>query len=218
MHGVIFDVEGTLVDCVAETLQSWQESLTRFGFKVPIEVLQLYSGMDGDEMLQILAPHFDSKTRARARATNGTHYRKLYLPKLKAFAGVRPLFEAIKSSGCRIALATGCAGSDLARYRRLLDVDDLIDAVACEDDVPRGKPDPAVILCAARQLELPTGACVMIGDSPYDAEAASAAGMAALGLATGGYAREALIEAGCFAVADDLLEAGRLLEQRALMA
>lgn len=218
MHAVIFDVEGTLVNCVPETLQCWQESLARFGLKVPIDVLQLYSGMDGDEMLQIIAPHFDARMRARALAANGAHYRKRYLPKLIAFGGVRPLFEAIKSSGSRIALATGCAGHDLARYRRLLDVDDLIDGAACEDDVAKGKPAPAVVLHAAERLQMPPQACVVVGDSPYDAEAATSAGMAALGLATGGFADDVLIDAGCFAVATDLLDAGRLLEQRALMA
>jgi hypothetical protein len=58
--GYIFDVEGTLVDCVREDLLSLQESLADFGLTVPYDVLQLYSGLDGDQTLQLVAPDLDA--------------------------------------------------------------------------------------------------------------------------------------------------------------
>jgi phosphoglycolate phosphatase-like HAD superfamily hydrolase len=86
----------------------------------------------------------------------------------------------------------------------LLNVDDLISATACGDDVEHGKPDPRLIGMALRKLGLPASDAVMVGDTPYDAEAALEAGAAAVSVLTGGFASEALVEAGCFAVARNL--------------
>ena len=57
--GYIFDVEGTLVDCVRQNLLSLQEALAEFGVTVAYEVLQLYSGLDGDQTLQLVAPDLE---------------------------------------------------------------------------------------------------------------------------------------------------------------
>jgi phosphoglycolate phosphatase-like HAD superfamily hydrolase len=112
---------------------------------VPYETLQLYSGLDGDETLKIIAPSLTGEERKR---------------------------------------------------RSLLGVDDLIDHVACGEDVEKGKPDPGLVRLAVEKLRLPAARCVMIGDTPYDAEAAVAVEAAAIGLLSGGFAREALLEAG----------------------
>jgi phosphoglycolate phosphatase-like HAD superfamily hydrolase len=106
--GMIFDIEGTLIDCIPQNLHSWQETLSSFGLTVPIEDLQRYSGMDGDEMLQILAPAMDAKLRKRALEAEGKNFEAKYLKSVRAFAGVRSLFEDIKGGGGKIAFATDC--------------------------------------------------------------------------------------------------------------
>jgi phosphoglycolate phosphatase-like HAD superfamily hydrolase len=159
--GFIFDVEGTLVDCVPQTLKSLQEALEQFGHHVPYNTLQLN--------------------------------------------GVRDVFRSLIEQGGRIALATDCKGPALKHYLSLLNVEEFISATACGDDVEHGKPDPRLVGMALRKLNLPGPQAVMVGDTPYDAEAAVEAGASAAGVLTGGFSREALLEAGCFAVADDLL-------------
>jgi HAD superfamily hydrolase (TIGR01549 family) len=131
-------------------------------------------------------------------------YEAKYLRNVKAFTGVRHVFETLTKSGGKIALATDCKGQALKHYLSLLNVDDLIDSLACGDDVEHGKPDPRLVGLALRKLGVSAGQAVMIGDTPYDAEAAAGAGTAAAGLLTGGFAREALAEAGCFVVAEEL--------------
>jgi HAD superfamily hydrolase (TIGR01549 family) len=204
--GYIFDVEGTLVDCVRQNLLSLQESLANFGATVPYEILQLYSGLDGDETLQLIAPAMSAEERKRVLEAKEKIYDGKYLAMAKPFAGVRHVFEAIAKAGGRIALATDCKGPELKHYRSLLDVDDLISCVACGDDVEHGKPDPRLVQLAVRRLGVSVEQAIMIGDTPYDAEAARSAGVAAAGLLTGGFAKEALLEAGCSIVADDLPE------------
>ncbi|MEH2553680.1 HAD superfamily hydrolase (TIGR01549 family) [Bradyrhizobium algeriense] len=204
--GYIFDVEGTLVDCVRQNLLSLQESLANFGATVPYEILQLYSGLDGDQTLQLIAPAMSAEERKRVLEAKEKVYDGKYLAMAKSFAGVRDVLEAIAKAGGRIALATDCKGPELKHYRSLLDVDDLISCVACGDDVEHGKPDPRLVGLAVRRLGVSVKQAIMIGDTPYDAEAARSAGVAAAGLLTGGFAKEALLEAGCSIVAGDLPE------------
>ena len=77
--GLIFDIEGTLIDCIPQNLRRWQETLSTFGMTVPLEVLELYSGMDGDDMLKILAPKMDKSVRKRALEVQGKNFQAKYL-------------------------------------------------------------------------------------------------------------------------------------------
>jgi HAD superfamily hydrolase (TIGR01549 family) len=202
--GMIFDIEGTLIDCIPQNLRSWQETLSSFGFTVPIEVLRRYSGMDGSDMLQILAPGMDEKLRKQALEAEGKNYEAKYLKSVRAFAGVRALFEDIKRGGGKIAFATDCEDPQLKHYRAVLGVDDLIDVITCGEDVEEGKPSPGLVRLAAERLGVPRA--VMIGDTPYDAKAARAAGVSALGVLTGGFRDQALKDAGCFAVVREIAD------------
>jgi phosphoglycolate phosphatase-like HAD superfamily hydrolase len=200
----IFDVEGTLVDSVPPALLSLQESLAGFGIIVPYELLQLYSGLDGNQTLQLVAPELRADQRKKVLESKSKIYEAKYLGRVKPFNGVRDVFEALIKLGGRIALATDCKGPELKRYRSLMNVDDLIDSTACGDDVEHGKPDPRLVGIALRKLGVSAAEAVMIGDTPYDAEAALGASTFAVGVLTGGFSREALAEAGCFAVAKEL--------------
>jgi phosphoglycolate phosphatase-like HAD superfamily hydrolase len=166
----IFDVEGTLIDCVPDILKCWSETLAGFGVSVPAADLQLMSGMDGDEMLATLVPGLDEHARKKILTAQGERYRAVYLPRVRAFPGVRAAFTAIKSRGRRIALATDCQSDELKRYRSLMNVDDLIDAIACGDEVSKGKPDPALVELALLHLGSTSAvSATMIGDTPFDA-------------------------------------------------
>jgi phosphoglycolate phosphatase-like HAD superfamily hydrolase len=197
----IFDVEGTLIDCAADILHCWSETLAEFGVAAPAADLQRLSGMDGDEMLATLAPSLDQHARKRILTAQGERYRAHYLPRVRAFAGVSAVFTAIKSQGARIALATDCQSDELMRYRSLMNVDDLIDAIACGDEVPKGKPDPGLVELALHHLGgISAVSATMIGDTPFDAQAARRAGADAWGTLSGGHARSSLIDAGCSVV------------------
>jgi phosphoglycolate phosphatase-like HAD superfamily hydrolase len=86
----------------------------------------------------------------------------------------------------------------------IMDADNFIAATACGDDVEHGKPDPRLVGTALRKLVLPAARCVMIGDTPYDAEAGLEAGTKAAGVLTGGFGFDVLSDAGCFTVTHNL--------------
>jgi beta-phosphoglucomutase-like phosphatase (HAD superfamily) len=142
----IFDVEGTLVDSTAPTLRCWQETLQSFGFELPLSALQRHSGQDPSDMLHALLPG-PRVTRVLPRIieAQGRRYREKYLPQVRAFPGVRTLFERVQEARQSIALATSASADELDHYLSLMNVGGHVDAVACGEDVEHEKPDSALI-------------------------------------------------------------------------
>jgi phosphoglycolate phosphatase-like HAD superfamily hydrolase len=196
---MIFDVEGTLVDCVQHTLESWQETLADFGVSAQIGQLHKYSGMDGGEMLDRLLQDGGAQDLKHEILTEqGIRYRDKFLPTVRPFPGVRAMFEGVRDGGWRIALATTCQPDELEHYGSILGAFDLVDVVACGADTKRGKPHPELFVVALQRLGIEGRQAVALGDTPYDAIAAVDAGIDAIaGTLTGGFSRTALQDAGC---------------------
>jgi phosphoglycolate phosphatase-like HAD superfamily hydrolase len=210
----VFDVEGTLIDCVMQTLQCWSETLGDFGFATTMADLHRYSGMDGRHMLRLLTRKHDAKLIDHLVALQGERYRANYLGHVRAFPGIRRLFATIKSQNGKIALASSCSRDEMAHYLTLLQADDLIDCACCGDDVRREKPQPDIVSLAAGKLRRPHVEIVMVGDTPYDAEAAKGAGLTAIGVQTGHFSRSDLMDAGCACVFFDLQALGHRLQDK----
>jgi phosphoglycolate phosphatase-like HAD superfamily hydrolase len=202
--GFVFDVEGTLIDSVQQNLRSLQEALEKSGYRIPIQTLHLYSGLDGDQTLQLAIPEGSEDERHAILQEQSTIYERDYLPSVKAFDGVRDVFRVLSGQGGRIALSTDCKGLAFKRYMSLLNADEFIAATACGDDVEHGKPDPRLVGIALRKLAIPGSQAVMVGDTPYDPEAGIEAGTKVAGVLTGGFTEKVLDQAGCFAVERDL--------------
>ena len=198
---VLLDVEGTLVDCVPQTLQSWQDVLARYGYEVPLPLLQRYSGMDTTDMLAELLPASLRPQADEIADAQGEHYREKYLPSVGGFPDVRELFEKLKQSGARIGLATSCQADELAVYLDLTRIRDLIDATACGSDTKKGKPHPDLLKVVLEKLDASKNkTAIMVGDTAYDAQAARALDLTALGVLCGGHPEADLRAAGCGAV------------------
>jgi HAD superfamily hydrolase (TIGR01509 family) len=201
----IFDVEGTLVDCVPLTLESWRETLQEAGHAFTQHHLQPYSGMDGVWMLEQLLPKESDATREALLKAQGERYRSRFIERAQAFPGVRALFETLKARGVMIGIATTCKADELAIYEHHMRVLDLADAIACGEMVQHGKPDPALLIQCQRSLNLEAPSrAVVIGDTPFDALAAKRAQMRAIGVLTGGFTAASLADAGCEDIFDQV--------------
>jgi phosphoglycolate phosphatase-like HAD superfamily hydrolase len=196
---IIFDVEGTLVDCAFQVTESWQRTLQSFGHQFSHLALHTYSGMDTDDMLRLLLPDAGSAEKDAIKRAQGACYREVFLPTVNAFPGVRQLFQDLKRNGYGVALATTCQGDELTAYLDLTGVAEFIDAVACGDDPVRGKPHPDLFRLALGRLHARKNA-LAVGDTPYDAIAAGRAGIRAIGTMSGGFSLRELEDAGCYAV------------------
>jgi phosphoglycolate phosphatase-like HAD superfamily hydrolase len=218
----IFDVEGTLVDAMMPTLRCWRETLAQSGHEISLAELHRLAGMDGEDMLRQLLPGLSKTECKELMEHQGKRFREEYLPHIPALPGVRALFEDLKRCGRRIALATDCEKDQLRHYLTVTGIEDLIDAIGCGDDVKHGKPAPDVVEVALRRVRAGRKVSVMVGDTPYDAQAALKSGVAPVGLLTGHFAARELLDAGCRAAFRDpmalraaLLRADESAEERA---
>jgi phosphoglycolate phosphatase-like HAD superfamily hydrolase len=204
---IMFDVEGTLVDCVHETLACWSRTFRQHGFEFSIGELHQHSGRDPDDMIKALLPRRDAERLASAlKKEQGERYRAECLPQVKAFPGVRELFEALRVAGYARALVTSCSKDELAHYMTLTGIADLVGCIACGEEVNRQKPHPDLIDLALKRAGQPALSAFMVGDTPFDAGAANASGVSAVGLLCGGFSEAALWKAGCKAIYRDPAE------------
>jgi HAD superfamily hydrolase (TIGR01549 family) len=212
---IVFDVEGTLIDCVPQTIECWRQTLARRGFVFQPEELHRYSGMDAKLMLAKLLPEADNDLKQELLDEQGKSYSKQFMPTAKPFAGARELFSALAQAGHRLGLATTSQPDELRFYLRLLDVTDHVTATVCGNDVSHEKPAPDMIKLAAQRLAMDQPADLWtVGDTPYDAEATLAAGGKPLGTLGGGFSAEKLRSAGCIAVARDLIDLRNRMNRR----
>ena len=131
-------------------------------------------------------------------------FKREYLPKAKAFPRVRELFERIKQDGRKIALASTAKAEEIEIYKEMARIDDLVDTVACSEEVKHSKPHRDICSTAVQKLgNIAPDRVIAVGDTRYDAEAAGKINVRTVGLLCGGGNREELNQAGCIAMYKD---------------
>jgi HAD superfamily hydrolase (TIGR01549 family) len=210
LQAVIFDVDGTIVDSVDLHAEAWRVAFEKFGKTFPFHEIRRQIGKGSDQLL----PVFFSEQELAQFGEDLDEYRskifkKDFLPRVQAFPKVRDLFQRMKKDGKQIVLASSAKADELDAYKKIARIDDLIESETSSDDADRSKPFPDIFQAAlARLKDVAPENAVVIGDTPYDAQAASKANLKTIGLLCGGWGKEELRRAGCMAIyldAEDLL-------------
>jgi len=206
IKAVVFDIDGTLIDTVDLHAEAWVEALKHFGHEIAFQDLRSQIGKGGDQILHgLLPPDVIEKTGDEIKEFRSGLFKRDYLHRARAFPGVRELFERIRASGQRAVLASSGNADEVDRYKEIAGIADLIDSATSSDDAERSKPFPDIFQAALAKLApLTSDEAVVIGDTPYDAEAAREARMKSIGVLSGGFAEQALRDAGCIAVYRDV--------------
>jgi HAD superfamily hydrolase (TIGR01549 family) len=201
IEAVIFDVDGTIVDSVDLHAKAWQEAFAKFGKKISVSQIRRQIGKGADQLL----PVFLSQQELNEFGKDLDSYRrdvfkKEYLPLVKGFPKVRELLQRIKRDRKRIALASSATAEELEIYKQVTKVTDLIESETSSQDADKSKPHPDIFEAALRQLPgITLDQVIVIGDTPYDAEAAAKANLQTIGLLCGGWKERDLLQAGCVA-------------------
>jgi HAD superfamily hydrolase (TIGR01549 family) len=202
LKGVLLDIDGTLLDSNDAHAQSWTEIFRQSGRDIPFERVRPLIGKGGDKLLpELTGVDHESEEGKRLSAARKQLFAADYLPKLQPTRGARGLVEALKREGLKIVIATSSSGDELDALLRQAGVNDLIERATSSDDGD-SKPDPDIIKAALAKGRLRPDEAVMVGDTPYDIEAASRAGVAAIALRCGGWWDDAALE-GAAAIYDD---------------
>lgn len=204
-RAVIFDVDGTLIDSVDYHAQAWVDAFADFGHPVPFDRVRRQIGKGADHLMPVfLTPAEIDQEGEALEAHRGKLLKERYLPKFRAFPKARQLVERVLASGMRVALGSSAKEDELSAYKRIAGIDGLIDTETSADDADNSKPSPDIFEVALAKLGIAfRNTVLVVGDTPYDAEAARKAGLRMIGLRCGGWPAEALRAAGCIAVFDD---------------
>jgi HAD superfamily hydrolase (TIGR01509 family) len=215
-RGVLFDVDGTLVDTNYLHTVTWWEAFRQNGYTVPMARIHRAIGMGSDKLLDhLLGPTRDRESDDTMRAAHLTLY-TTYWERLRPLPGAADLLRACAARGLRIVLASSASKKELGALRRALDADDVIHTATSASDVDASKPDPDIIAVAIREAGLSADHALLVGDSVWDVIAAERAGIMCVGVTCGGTSTAELREAGAVETYDDPAALCENLERSAI--
>jgi HAD superfamily hydrolase (TIGR01509 family) len=206
---IIFDVDGTLVDSVDFHAEAWRRTFAAFGrdvgFRdVGFEEIRAQIGKGGDQLMPVfLEPAQLESEGEKIEAFRGDLFRRDYLNRVRGFPDVRALFETLLDRGVLIALGSSAKGEELQIYKKAAGIEDLQLLEVTSEDADNSKPHPDIFNTALARLGAPASRAIVVGDSPYDAEAAGKANVKAIGLRCGGFDDASLRKAGMSEIFDD---------------
>jgi HAD superfamily hydrolase (TIGR01549 family) len=200
-RAVLLDVDGTLIDANYHHALAWYRAFRAHGIVLPMWRIHRHVGMGGDQLIPALAGDaVDEDALSDARKAE---YRKL-IDEVSPLEGARELIEDLKERGRRVFLASSAPQDELDHYLDLLDARELVDGWTTDDDVEATKPEADLVRAALDKAG--TREAVMVGDTPWDIEAARKAGVETVTVITGGFSEQELRDAGAADVFDSLTE------------
>ena len=216
MAVAILDIDGTLVDTNYHHAIEWYRAFRQHKIVLPLWRIHRHIGMGGDQMVAALT---DERTEEEQgddiRAAEKALYFEL-IDEVETMEGSRELIERLKRSGHTVVLASSAKQDEVDHYLDLLDARELADAWTSSADVEATKPEPDLVRSALEKAGGADGQAVMIGDTPWDIEAAKRAGVPTLAVLTGGFGVDELREAGALDVFESVGELRTKLEQTPL--
>ncbi|MFF7758072.1 HAD family hydrolase [Streptomyces griseorubiginosus] len=202
-RAAVFDVDGTLVDTNHLHVTTWWEALRQAGHRVPMHAVHRAIGLGSEDLVaHLLGDDRDKDRDAELSAAHKALYGQ-YFDRLPALRDAGRLLRRLDHDGWRVVLATSAGGAELSALRRAIDADDAIMATASADDVEEGKPAPEPVEHALELAGVPAENAVFVGDTVWDMQAGSRAGVRCVGVLCGGIPRADLEEAGARAIYDD---------------
>ncbi len=202
LRTILLDIDGTLIDSNDAHARAWVSAFAEHGYVVPFHDIRRLIGKGGDKLIpELTGLDPASGEGERISATRGEFFRSRELSTLRATPGARALLERLRSAGLELVVATSAQADEVTALLEQASLGDLIQAAASSDDASRSKPDPDIVQAALRKAGSQAAHSAMLGDTPYDVEAATRARVPIVALRCGGWDDAGL--AGAAAVYDD---------------
>jgi HAD superfamily hydrolase (TIGR01509 family) len=194
--GVLLDVDGTLVDSNDAHAHAWVEVLAMHGIDIAYPIARRMIGMGGDRLIEeVGGPARGTKQNKKIGEERSEVFRKNWLRHVKPLLGARQLVLRLRAEGYLYAIASAAKTEELEPLLEIADLVDLCEIKTTSSEVEESKPDPEIVEAALAKLPVERSRAVMIGDTPYDVEAASGAAVDVIGVTSGGWSVEALSRA-----------------------
>jgi HAD superfamily hydrolase (TIGR01509 family) len=217
VEAALLDVDGTLIDSNYHHALAWYRAFRRHDIVLPLWRIHRAIGMGGDQLVPALVgPELDREKGDDIRAARDEIYTGGLIDEVAPLEGAHELIAELKDRGLRVVLASSSPLDELERYLDLLEARELADAWTTKDDVEATKPEPDLILAALEKAK--TRSAVLVGDTRWDVEAASKAGVETVCLLTGGWSKQELREAGAVVVFESAADLRERLDETPLTA
>lgn len=185
--GVLLDIDGTLVDSNDLHAHAWVDALAEAGIRVSFDAVRQAIGMGGDNLLpQVAHVEKDSPQGETASKRRGEIFKAKYLGQVKAFPQTQALLQRMKDQGLILVAATSSEQEEAEALLNIAGVKELISAMSTSQDAQSSKPAPDPIEVALKKAALEPNQVLMLGDTPYDIDAAAKAGVQTVALRSGG--------------------------------
>ncbi|MBG6182242.1 phosphoglycolate phosphatase-like HAD superfamily hydrolase [Arthrobacter sp. CAN_A214] len=205
-RGVLFDVDGTLVDTNYLHTIAWWQAFRRFGHDAPMAEIHRAIGMGGDKLIgHLLGSDRDASQDGELESTHGAIYSS-YWPSIRRFEGARELLQRCAGKGLGIVLASSASKQELAVMRTIIDADDVLAGATSSSDAENSKPSPDILRAALDTAGLLAENAVFVGDAVWDVLAAKELGIPTIAVESGGTSEAELRNAGAVEVYADVAE------------
>lgn len=205
IKAVLFDIDGTLIDSNDFHVKAWEEAFRGVGKTFDAQVIHDQIGKGTDMLVPTLMPGTSKAEQEKLGDAHGSAFKTKYLEQVKAFPSARDLLVRVERAGKKVVLASSASKDDLNHYLDLLDARDVVAESTSADDVENTKPAPDIFATALKKVApLSADEVIVVGDTPYDVEAAGKIGISAIGLRSGKFSDDSLLQAGAVALYDDV--------------
>jgi HAD superfamily hydrolase (TIGR01509 family) len=206
MAVAILDIDGTLVDTNYQHTISWARAFARHEIVQPLWRIHSHLGMGGDQLVEaVCGEQTEDELGEQLRSAESEEYQHL-IGEVRPVQGARELIVALKDRGHTVVLASSAKSDEVDHYLDLLAARELADAWTTSADVEHTKPAPDLVHAALDGVHAEPSAAVMIGDTPWDVEAARKGGVETIAVITGGFCEQELREAGAVAVYESVAD------------
>jgi HAD superfamily hydrolase (TIGR01509 family) len=213
-RAALLDVDGTLIDSNFHHALAWYRAFRRSGIVLPLWRIHRHVGMGGDQLVPALVgKRGDEELGEKLRNARDEEYAQL-IAEVAPLEGSRELIAELKERGLTVVLASSSPQDEIDHYLELLDARELVDAWTTDDDVKATKPEPDLVHAALEKAG--TDDAIMVGDTPWDVEAAWMAGIETICVITGGFSEQELRDAGAVAVFESVEELRQKLDSTPL--
>jgi HAD superfamily hydrolase (TIGR01509 family) len=177
------------------------------GIELELEEVRRQIGKGGDELVPVFVPWWKRKfVEEPLKRYREYVFKADYLAQVRALPKTRELMLRMKAEGIRLALASSAKKAELGMYKKIANIDDLVEENTSSDDADKSKPHPDIFEATLKKLGVKASEALALGDTPWDAEAAGKAGVWTVGVTTGGWSEKELMDAGCIEVWKDVEE------------
>ena len=196
IQGILFDIDGTLVDSNDIHARVWVEAFQHFGKTVEFDAVRHHIGKGGDLLVpDLLNAREMRRFGEELKEYRGTLFKEHYMETIRPFPRAGEQLHALHARGIRIVLSSSADPEEVEYYSGLLGVEDVLEGTTSKEDAEFSKPSPEIFQAGLKRLKTDPARTLVVGDTPYDILAAHRAALPIAAVLSGGFERTLLQKA-----------------------